>query len=87
MKPIFKPAFLLLITIALLSFIQFNSSFATDLASSTNNQINNSRTLNISEIKYDPNSVDVERFLFTMTDGNYVYITLERFEVVRHKAL
>lgn len=47
MKPIFKPAFLLLITIALLSFIQFNSSFATDLASSTNNQINNSNQLSV----------------------------------------
>lgn len=34
----------------------------------------------ISEIKYDPNSVDEERFLFTMSDGNYVYITLEKIE-------
>ena len=34
----------------------------------------------ISEIKYDPNSVDEERFLFTMNDGNYVYITLEKIE-------
>ena len=30
----------------------------------------------ISEIKYDPNNIDKERFLFTMNDGNYVYITL-----------
>lgn len=33
----------------------------------------------ISEIKYDPNSVDSERFIFTMNDGNYVYLTLEKF--------
>ena len=33
----------------------------------------------ISEIKYDPNEVDDERFLLTMNDGNYVYITLEKF--------
>lgn len=32
--------------------------------------------LMISEIKYDPNNIDKERFLFTMNDGNYVYITL-----------
>ena len=30
----------------------------------------------ISEIKYDPNNIDKERFLITMNDGNYVYITL-----------
>lgn len=29
----------------------------------------------ISEIKYDPNDVDPNRFLFTMNDGNYVYLT------------
>ena len=34
----------------------------------------------ISEIKYDPSNVDEERFLLTMTDGNYVYITLEKME-------
>lgn len=31
----------------------------------------------ISEIEYDPNDVDEERFLFTMNDGNYVYINLK----------
>lgn len=36
----------------------------------------------ISEIKYDPVSVDEERFLFMMNDGNYVYITLEKIEAV-----
>lgn len=33
----------------------------------------------VSEIKYEPNEVDDERFLLTMNDGNYVYLTLEKF--------
>ena len=37
-----------------------------------------------SEIKYDPNNLDEERFLFTMTDGNYVYITLSRFDLINN---
>lgn len=36
----------------------------------------------ISEIKYDPNEVDDERFLLTMNDGNYVYLTLEKFNKI-----
>ena len=36
----------------------------------------------ISEIKYDPNEVDDERFLFTMNDGNYIYVTLEKIEKI-----
>lgn len=36
----------------------------------------------ISEIKYDPNDVDDERFLFTMNDGNYIYVTLEKLDKV-----
>ncbi len=38
----------------------------------------------ISEIKYDPNEVDEERFLLTMNDGNYVYLTLNRFNKINH---
>ena len=34
----------------------------------------------ISEIKYDPNDVDDERFLLTMDDGNYVYVNLDTFD-------
>lgn len=34
----------------------------------------------ISEIKYDPNDVDENRFMLTMNDGNFVYITLNRFQ-------
>lgn len=33
----------------------------------------------ISEIKYDPNEVDSGRFFLTMTDGNQVYLTLNKF--------
>ncbi|MBR2840516.1 MAG: FtsQ-type POTRA domain-containing protein [Bacilli bacterium] len=36
----------------------------------------------ISEIKYDPNDVDDERFLLTMNDGNYVYLTIEKFNKI-----
>lgn len=36
----------------------------------------------ISEIKYDPNEVDDERFLFTMNDGNYIYVTLEKMDKI-----
>lgn len=36
----------------------------------------------ISEIKYDPNEVDEGRFLLTMNDGNYVYLTLNGFDKI-----
>ncbi len=36
----------------------------------------------ISEISYMPNEVDKERFLFSMKDGNYVYITLTKIKEV-----
>lgn len=38
----------------------------------------------ISEIKYDPNEVDDSRFLLSMSDGNYVYLTLTRFSLINH---
>lgn len=38
----------------------------------------------VSEMKYDPNTVDEERFLFTMNDGNYVYLTLEKFDKINN---
>ena len=38
----------------------------------------------MSEIKYDPNSVDEERFFITMDDGNYVYLTLLHFEKINN---
>lgn len=33
----------------------------------------------ISEIEYSPNEVDNELFLFTMNDGNYIYVNLDKF--------
>lgn len=36
----------------------------------------------ISEIKYSPNDVDQRRFLLTMNDGNYVYITINTFKLL-----
>lgn len=36
----------------------------------------------ISEIKYDPDDVDDERFLLTMNDGNYVYLTIIKFSMI-----
>ena len=44
--------------------------------------INDEIKLMISEIKYDPNDIDKERFLFTMSDGNYVYITLYKLSSI-----
>ena len=38
--------------------------------------------LKISEIKYDPNDIDKERFYLTMNDGNYVYLTLNKFNKI-----
>ena len=42
------------------------------------NKIDNKVLNNISEIKYEPNDIDKERFLFSMNDGNYVYVTLSK---------
>ncbi len=36
----------------------------------------------ISEIEYAPNDVESNRFLFYMNDGNYVYITLDKFSSI-----
>lgn len=34
----------------------------------------------ISEIKFNPNDVDDNRFLLTMSDGNFVYVNIDTFE-------
>lgn len=39
---------------------------------------------NISEIKYDPNDIDEERFFVSMNDGNYVYLTLSKFSNINN---
>lgn len=44
--------------------------------------INISILKRVSEIKYDPNEVDDKRFLFTMNDENYVYLTLNKFNSI-----
>lgn len=38
----------------------------------------------ISEIKYDPDEVDDARFLFTMIDSNYVYVTLNKLKNINN---
>ena len=36
----------------------------------------------ISEIEYRPNDLDKERFMFYMNDGNYVYVTLSKMNLI-----
>ena len=36
----------------------------------------------ISEIEYKPNDLDKERFMFYMSDGNYVYVTLNKMNLI-----
>ena len=38
----------------------------------------------ISEIKYDPNDFDKDRFLLLMDDGNSVFLTLTKFEMINY---
>ena len=38
----------------------------------------------VSEIKYEPTDLDKGRFLFSMTDGNYVYLTLTKFKNINY---
>lgn len=38
--------------------------------------------MKISEITYAPDSIDDEIFVLTMSDGNYVYITLKKFKLI-----
>ena len=45
-------------------------------------KIDKSILTKISEITYDPNSLDDERFLFYMIDQNYVYVTLSKIESI-----
>ena len=47
-------------------------------------KIDDSILKNVSEIKYDPNDIDKERFLFSMNDGNYVYLTLSKFSNINN---
>lgn len=38
----------------------------------------------ISEIEYQPNEVDKERFYLSMSDGNYVYINIKNFDNINN---
>ena len=46
------------------------------------NEMDESIRIRISEIKYVPNDVDDERFIFSMNDGNYVYINLSKIKTM-----
>lgn len=48
------------------------------------NKVDNDVLKNISEIKYDPNTIDEERFLVSMNDGNYVYLTLSKISNINN---
>lgn len=38
----------------------------------------------ISDIEYQPNDYDKDRFLLYMSDGNMVYLTLTKFKIINH---
>ena len=44
--------------------------------------INDDTLKHISEIEYQKTDLDKERFMFYMTDGNYVYITLSKISLI-----
>ena len=48
------------------------------------NLVDKDTLLNISEIKYEPNDIDKERFLLSMNDGNYVYVTMSKFSAINN---
>ena len=48
------------------------------------NRINDDILGKISEIEYVPNEYDKDRFLLSMDDGNSVYLTLTKFEVINY---
>lgn len=47
-------------------------------------EIDNSIFGKISEVKYAPNDYDKDRFLLYMDDGNSVYLTLTKFEMINY---
>ena len=48
------------------------------------NRVDNSILLKISDIEYQPNDYDKDRFLLYMDDGNMVYLTLTKFKMINH---
>lgn len=47
-------------------------------------EINDATLSRISDISYDPNDIDKERFLLYMDDGNMVYLTLTKFKMINY---
>ena len=46
------------------------------------NKVKDNTLAMISEIIYSPNGIDKERFLLSMNDGNYVYVTLTKLKKI-----
>ena len=46
------------------------------------NKVDNTILSSVSEIIYSPNGIDKERFLFSMNDGNYVYVTISKLNKI-----
>ena len=48
------------------------------------NSVKNDTLSKISDIEYQPNDYDKDRFLLYMDDGNMVYLTLTKFKMINH---
>ncbi len=48
------------------------------------NKINKNILCQMSEIKYDPNEIDEDRYYVYMNDGNGVYLTLNKFKKINN---
>lgn len=46
--------------------------------------VKNNILVKISDIEYQPNDYDKDRFLLYMDDGNLVYLTLTKFKMINH---
>lgn len=46
--------------------------------------LNRDVLVRISEIEYNPNDIESNRFLLYMNDGNYVYLTLNKFTKINN---
>ena len=47
-------------------------------------KVNDAVLSKISDIEYQPNDYDKDRFLLYMDDGNMVYLTLTKFKIINH---
>ena len=48
------------------------------------NKLNKSIICQMSEIKYEPNDIDSDRYYVYMNDGNSVYLTLTKFRMINY---